>query len=377
MFLGILLLGSIWKESSVLIQQKFFLLTPAFIFLALFCNDPHFLITYKFAYGRGWPFVRHFWIALVFVPLGLVILMTTSFFLFRTSTESANVEWLNSFLTNTGTKFQIGRNLTWGAELLSWSLLLMYLTVGWHYAKQTYGCMMAYNQWDNYELSSRDKKLLRWHLLSFAAFQFVWLSRLQDSSHEHTDVRFAEISTSTWGFPFWILWCLAGVVVLGFSLLLGVVLRKGQREKKWPSKQFLIPILALYAWWIPLMKLPEFYFMAVPFFHSMQYLPFALRMEKTQNLARHWSSGRLGLRLLVLLVFGFLAFELIPTTLDQFFLTENLQIAGFFATSFAVFINIHHFFMDSVVWRFHQPEFRMVLNGEFASLQGYASGNVD
>ena len=67
------------------------------------------------------------------------------------------------------------------------------------------------------------------------------------------------------------------------------------------------------------------------------------------------------MRLALLLLIGFCAFELVPNLLDNAFQTEWYLKTWFFMIAFAVFINVHHFFIDSVVWKFNQAEIRKSL----------------
>ncbi len=60
----------------------------------------------------------------------------------------------------------------------------------------------------------------------------------------------------------------------------------------------------------------------------------------------------------LLLVVGFLAFELGPNILDNGPETPWELKAWFFLFAFVVFLNVHHFFIDSVVWKFKQSEVR-------------------
>ena len=94
----------------------------------------------------------------------------------------------------------------------------------------------------------------------------------------------------------------------------------------------------------------------VPFFHSLQYLPFAFRLENQKVEKNRWYNLQISTRILTLLFAGILAFELIPSVLDKKLETDIYQSAWFFSTAFAVFINIHHFFIDSVVWRLKDEE---------------------
>ena len=71
-----------------------------------------------------------------------------------------------------------------------------------------------------------------------------------------------------------------------------------------------------------------------------------------------WFNLNRSLRLGLLLFVGFCAFELIPSSLDRALETTWYLKTWFFMIAFAVFINVHHFFIDSVVWKFNQTEIR-------------------
>jgi hypothetical protein len=58
---------------------------------------------------------------------------------------------------------------------------------------------------------------------------------------------------------------------------------------------------------------------------------------------------------------GWLAFEFVPNAVDSYLATWNTWGMFFFFTAASLFINIHHYFIDSVVWRFKDPEVRAYL----------------
>ena len=58
---------------------------------------------------------------------------------------------------------------------------------------------------------------------------------------------------------------------------------------------------------------------------------------------------------------GWLAFELVPNTLDNYLGTFNTWNVFFFFTAATLFINIHHYFIDNVIWRFKDPIVRRYL----------------
>jgi hypothetical protein len=104
--------------------------------------------------------------------------------------------------------------------------------------------------------------------------------------------------------------------------------------------------------------------MAVPFFHSLQYLPFVYRVERPSVKKGYWFYPNATFRVLILCLIGFAAFEFIPNVLDEKLNTAGHQVPLFFLIAFVVSLNIHHFFIDSVVWKFNDPKIRETLFGD-------------
>ena len=65
----------------------------------------------------------------------------------------------------------------------------------------------------------------------------------------------------------------------------------------------------------------------------------------------------------VLVVAGWLAFEFVPNEVDTALGTFNAWQMFFFFTAAMLFINIHHYFLDNVLWRFKDPQVRQYLLG--------------
>lgn len=105
-----------------------------------------------------------------------------------------------------------------------------------------------------------------------------------------------------------------------------------------------------------------------PALHAVQYLYF-VRLLKT-NESREREANLLGsaktrVRALALgaLLLGFLLFDLLPETLDAFaapaagWQNRLLGATPWFAGLY-VFINLHHYAMDAVIWRRENPSTR-------------------
>jgi hypothetical protein len=354
----VMAMGLVVRHDSILVQQKFMLMIPVFSFFSVLCNNPHFIVSYHLGYSRGFPFIRKYWIALIAVPLALIGLYTFAYFDFNKDLSlSPGVQSANRTFENWGLTYRFGESSSLGKELLSLSIWLMYLTVGWHYSKQVYGCMMVYSRFDKLNWKASERMLIRVSLLLLACYQFVYTSQLMDISARvgYTDPRFVGISILPLGLPAWIMNLSIFLAGGSFLSVCAIFVRKILTEKRMPSPVFWVCWLSLYFWWVQVLDLPEYYYLAVPFFHSLQYLPFAYKMERYKIADDRWTSFSVSWRVLVIIGLGVLFFEWIPWALDQGLDTGTLKTAWFFAIAFAVFINIHHFFIDSVSWRLQQP----------------------
>jgi hypothetical protein len=113
----------------------------------------------------------------------------------------------------------------------------------------------------------------------------------------------------------------------------------------------------------------------IPGLHSLQYLYFVWLQRRNEARAvegePHFGrpvGTQLGLLAVTSLALGWFLFHGFPETLDELFSPQDPVLAGdlgptpFLAAIFA-FINIHHYFMDAVIWRREVPETRFLLDG--------------
>lgn len=352
MFFGEKLRMSTWAVDHHYIEIPGF-----FSLLFLFANYPHFMASYRLAYTQGQRFIIKNWIQLVLVPilLGVVILGAYRLFIFP-------IQWLefiptlNLFFENLGWQTRLGQNSGIGTEFLSYLLDAMYFTVGWHYCKQTYGCMMVYAHYDCYPLEKIQRQVLRWNLLLFWLWTF-FLGRLQGGEREFFGLKYR-----TWSLPSWLETLSLFLLGLSFLFVFTLVFWKTYlQNKKLPSVHFLTPFISMYVWWTPLFYQKEYYNLAVPFFHSLQYLAFVYRVETAKLREKpkaEWVLWKTFIPLGLILA-GFIAFEWLPVFLDNTLRTEMEKGFFFFFICAHIFINIHHYFIDNVLWRLHEPSSKL------------------
>jgi hypothetical protein len=359
---AVMAVGSRFRESAESIDLHFFQMAAFFSLMSIFCNHPHFMISYRFGYGRGVKFVGQHWFKLLVLPLGLIALYAVAYAKFNAQiSDLPLVVFANHIFEKTGWAFRLGKLDNLGIETLSLSVLLMNLTVGWHYSKQVFGCIMVYSRYDRYPLTPLKRNLLKANLFGIAFLNFFYLTlhRPDYNADPLAKSYFFNIPMIDLGLPSLLLPLSAAFVGLSTAAVLFFIFYANfKKHRVWPSANLIVPWIAFHIWWIPILKLPEYYFLAIPFFHSLQYLPFAYRLESPKIRAWKYKDFDFCLRLALLLFVGFCAFELVPSLLDRFFETTWYLKTWFFMIAFAVFINIHHFFIDSVVWKFDQADVR-------------------
>ena len=141
-----------------------------------------------------------------------------------------------------------------------------------------------------------------------------------------------------------------------------------------------ISYLATLYLWVIFVRINPLFLAVVPTFHSLQYLAivwrFQLNAEPTREAqpARDWwqatkhyfstnAWGQLGLFVALGIALGYLGFEAAPRWLDSVG-GYNREVFGsyLFMFIFSIFINVHHYFLDNVMWRRENPQMKLLLS---------------
>ncbi len=314
-------------------------------YLSWVVNWPHFMSSYLLLYRdrRSELFKKPklFWAAFI-VPAVLFAIMSYAF-------NTASHFWLSALVQ------------------------VLYLTVGWHYVKQIFGTIVVTSAQEKYYLKPSERWTLLIHLFSIWGLSFVSAQR-NTGQAEFYGVKYGFLELAyEWQIAAYVITALTGLVAL--TVLIRRYLQEG-RTLAWPG---LVSLAALYCWYLPFAYHRHFFYL-VPFFHSFQYLYFVYVLKKNQ-----WQSEAnkkstepkaqrvyqfkkvLGFSLFTF-ASGMLFFKLIPTWLDENYLTQSsfaviaLGPTAFMA-AFQMFINIHHYFIDNVIWRGENPNLKQNLFG--------------
>jgi hypothetical protein len=307
-------------------------------------NDPHFAVTYLLFYrglkarAFGIAFERRqrarYWVAGVFVPLVLAL-------------------WIVHALSSSS------------ARSLGALIQVMFLLVGWHYVKQGFGVLTVLSARRGVRYSAFERRAILAHC--FAGWAYAWASPASPAAEaEEKGVLYLSLAHPP---------ALERVTLLAFALstllLLLVLFLKWRREGRPPPLAPLTGLLVSIWLWSVYSSADPLMVYVVPALHSLQYLYFVWLLTKNQAKAAERppffgppASHRLLFLAAASVGLGWLLFHGSPDLLDAARLSahrsthERLGELGptpYFAAFFA-FVNIHHYFMDNVIWRRENPD---------------------
>jgi hypothetical protein len=250
------------------------------------------------------------------------------------------------------------------AQTLGWMIQLMFLLVGWHYAKQGFGVLTVLSARRGVRLEPRERTVILFHC--YAGWAFAWANPTAAAGE------FEEKGVVYWApaHPRW-LELTTGAVLAASTIALVAVL-----AQRWRRGQQMLPLaplagLLVTVWsWTIFSSIDPLLRYVIPALHSVQYLFFVWLMKRNEARAHEGPPSfgrpvavRLGLLALSALGLGFFLFRGLPEFLDTAFVPRLARGAApdalgetpFFAAIFVV-VNIHHYFMDNVIWRRDNPD---------------------
>ncbi len=253
-----------------------------------------------------------------------------------------------------------------GPQVFSFIVQFMYIAVGWHYVKQVFGMMVVPSIREGFYFS----KLERWTAL--ANLYSVWALSFAYGQYQAREADFYGVRYALYGVSDFIMSTIYSFVVITLVGFLTLMIRRWLKEGKTFHHLGWLAFLSLYAWYIPLAQHPHFFYM-IPFFHSLQYLIFVIALKKNQwgqcqaveseHENRKWWLKRATMYFGAALLLGVLSFLWLPEFLDSIYRewspTKSEILGGtIFMASFHLFINIHHYFIDNVIWKRGNPQMK-------------------
>jgi hypothetical protein len=310
--------------------------------LAHLVNHPHFAHSYQMFYG-GWSRTqdpafdlalrRKWWLVGAVVPAALACILTSAYW----SAINGDPTWIGACLS------------------------LMALLVGWHYVKQGFGMVMldAALRQRFFDVAQKKSLLIN----AYACWLCAWM--LIADLHSNTIL----FGYARFGFDIpdsaVIAACvLAAMTTCHASLSIQRAVKRWQEQGAgWgdlPAAGILAYYVTLYLWTVFSWVNPA-YALVIPFFHSLQYLTVVWRYKRSElavqgPLWRSWPCVRF---LLAGIALGMAGFWVVPGTLEWARTGHLLPSMRHLAPAMAcawILINVHHYFIDSVLWRQGNPD---------------------
>ncbi len=308
--------------------------------LMLAINQPHFAQSYQIfyrnfrakAFGPAYaPSLRaRYVIAGLLVPAALLVF-------FAVSLAGANP-----------------RFLAYGANL-------MFFLVGWHYVKQGYGILIVDSVKKGAMLPDSAKSVLRAN--GYACWIVAWLAL----NHAIRGENYLGLTYFTFEIPAVVYYGSVAVAVLTTLGAVGVLVRQWCATRNLPVNGIIAYFTALYLWVI-FVRINPLILAVVPTFHSLQYQIVVWRYQWNASAAPSPSARATSLTstgwkfatfMVVAVVLGYLGFVGLPTFFNAHIAYDRALFGpSLFTFLFYIFINVHHYFLDNVMWRRENPDVR-------------------
>jgi hypothetical protein len=312
---------------------------------ALVINNPHFAVTYLLFYRDA----RRRAFGPVFSPMQRARYIAAGFVI-----PLALIAWAISAL-------QSGSVRSMGLMIE-----LMFLLVGWHYVKQGFGILTVLSARRGFRFSALERKIVLFHC--YAGWAYAWASPATPSRESaEKGVIYMSLAHPR------ALEVVTGVAFgLSAIVMVAALALKWRREKKAPPPApFLGFVITIWLWTV-YTSIDRLMMYIIPALHSLQYLYMVWLLKRNEAreaegppLFGRPTALRLGLLAASAIALGWVLFRAVPGFLDGALVlgatpgdrTVGLGETPYFAAIF-VFVNIHHYFMDTVIWRRENPETR-------------------
>ena len=283
--------------------------------LAGLINMPHFMASYRIVYRDRAMIMKHKW-ASIYVPLILLLYIALALW------ESRN----------------------------SMALVIVLITVSstylaWHYTGQVWGMMASFAYLEGVAFQKDERLLVRTGLRILLVWHLSWFLYTQLNDPSRVEALYRIVSAGT---------------VLAFALGAVGLFKLWRRTGKTPPLRAIVAWLAIFAWYAMMARDPKAIFW-IQIAHALQYLAFPIRVEMN----RATPSTRVGHMILygVLLmgasiIIGLIVPQALMGKLGSVFGEEPQKAAPILIL---LFINIHHYFTDGVIWKISNPDVRKEL----------------
>ena len=269
--------------------------------------------------------------------------------------------------------FLLGSYLSDSVRLLGYAANAFWFTTGWHYVKQGYGVITVLSAVRGIYFSNLEKKLLLAN--GYSVWIYSWMA-LNVELHETT---FYGVKYFTLNLPPFLLTMGYFAALLTTAALLGALVYRVLVRKQSVSWNGVVGYVSSLYLWVIAFNADPIFTIFVPAFHSLQYMLFVWRYQLNKASAHATAQGtassigligldttspirRLVQFVCIGLVLGVIGFGALPAFFQVTMAPDDVRwgpTVGAFI--FVVWINLHHYFIDNVIWRRDNEDVRRYL----------------
>ena len=242
-------------------------------------------------------------------------------------------------------------------DLLGLAVNVMGFFVGWHYVKQGYGMAMLDAVLKRSFFNDAEKKILLHNAYAVWILSWLYANYTIGTPRLYWNIPYNPVPV-----PLSVLW-LAAAVAAFTGLKMGQMLwRRGLAQQLRAWNGITAYLVSLYVW---LLVRHPIVLLWVPLFHSLQYLAVVWRYRinresSSPSLAR--PAFRFTFFILAGIALGYAGFSVAPAWLTSHVAYDRSAFGpSLFLFMFWIFINIHHYFLDTVMWRKGNPDVQRYL----------------
>jgi hypothetical protein len=315
-----------------------------FWILALVINYPHVMASYRLLYRSKAQISKFRWSAIYVPSILLVLCIATLIALIAPAdtTQSVRMQFEVILNSNSGISAGIFTSLS----------VINVVYLGWHYNMQGWRMTETFAGMRGIEFSSHEQRMIKSGFLAMvfthAVLWLAWTPLLEVTLFK------------TW-LPMLTLWL---PVVGGIAFVLGGLGFYGayQRTGKWIPINAITPWVASFFWYYLVTQYHSIVGIAVVVHvaHALQYLSFTNRIERNLQLSKNPKTNvvKSVLLMLALIMCGYLVF-IVPSFIAE---KNNWSLHVLFGVQlFIIAVNIHHYFIDSDIWKANDLEMRRSL----------------
>jgi hypothetical protein len=231
-----------------------------------------------------------------------------------------------------------------------WLVKVFLIWSPYHFSGQTVGITMIYARRAGFSVG-------RWERLALSGFvfsTFMLLTAMAEAGQ--TSAQFYSVSVPLLGLPAWVPEILRVWMSICGAALLFFAVRWSVRQKRMLPPIVLLPAAAQFVWFVLGSRLPSFNEF-VPFFHALQYMLVAWLVQLKEKLDSRGLAPSQRYVLSESARWGILNFA---GGVFLFWLLPRIGAGAGFTLPFATAVilsgvQIHHFFVDGVIWKLKNP----------------------